>query len=195
MFGDKASYAKMKGFNADLITYAVVGPDTYSIKDELKKAGFKFAQPMGWHSDTQLKVPDGYTLVPLKFDDCYDEDFEPIDKIKWKLKRIGRGESAEETPKYPNSHYVGEIGERLRNIPARLLSTRQCSPSMYGVSTCCLFESGENIFQWFTTSSAFEAFEINDTVLLTGTVKDHSDKYYGGSAITTLSRCLLKPIE
>ena len=195
MFGDGKSFAEMKGFNADLITYAVVGPDTFSIKDELKAAGFKFTQPMGWHSPKKLAVPEGYSLYPLKFNECFDEDYMPIDKVKWKLKRIGKGEPAEEEPKYPDSRFVGEIGERLRNLPAHLISTKQCKPSMYGTSTCCVFESGGNIFQWFTTSSAFEDYEINDSILLTGTVKDHSDKYYGGSEVTTLSRCILKPIE
>lgn len=186
---------KVNGFNEDMITYVVIGPNTYSIKDDLKAAGFKFAQPMGWHSDKPLTVPEGYSVIPLTYNECYNENGEPIEKLKWKLKRLGRGETAEEEPKYPNSHYVGDIGERLRNLPAKLISTKECKPSMYGVSTCCLFESGGNIFQWFTTSYAFENFEINDTLSLTGTVKDHSDKYYGGSAVTTLSRCILKPIE
>ena len=195
MFGNKEQFAKMKGFNSDYITYAVIGPDTYSIKDTLKATGFKFTQPMGWHSDKPLEVPEGYSLYQLKFDQCFNEDFEPIDKIKWMLKKLGKGEPIDESPKFPESHFVGEVGERLRNIPARLISTRECKPTLYGVSTCCLFESGGNVFQWFTTSSAYMDYEINDNLLLSGTIKDHSDEYYGGSAITTLTRCLLKPIE
>lgn len=84
-----------------------------------------------------------------------------------------------------NSQHVGSEGERLRDIKATVsfISVRE---NEYGLTTVIKFlDENGNILVWF--ASKLVQLMLNQSVLLTGTVKKH-DKYQGKKQ-TILSRC------
>ena len=59
------------GFNEEGTTYVVMG-DSYSIKDKLKAAGFKYDPDLKWHAPT----PADFQTFEIKFDEIYIWDDE-----------------------------------------------------------------------------------------------------------------------
>jgi len=86
-----------------------------------------------------------------------------------------------------SSKFLGETGERLRDIEATLTHTwsSDYDDSPYGPRVMNKFETPEgNVIVWWTGR---EAAEKGDKVLLTGTVKKHDT--YKGTKQTILTRC------
>ncbi len=84
------------------------------------------------------------------------------------------------------SRYVGKVGERVKGIPATLLSQRNVGSSLYGDVIFVEFLSDDgNVFMWKTGSGT--GIEIGKRVLLTGSIKKHES--YNGVAQTWLTRC------
>ena len=88
------------------------------------------------------------------------------------------------------SEYVGEVGDRLRNITAIYKSGRGFE-GRFGWTNIYTFESEENVLVWFTTKEL--DFEKGQTVDLTGTIVAHDE--FRGVKTTKINRCIVKPIE
>lgn len=87
----------------------------------------------------------------------------------------------------PSTH-VGTIKERLRNLSLTVTMTRWFEGD-YGTTTLIGFvDDAGNRFKWF--ASGHYDFEAGDEVVLTGTVKEHTE--YKGTLETVLNRCKIE---
>lgn len=165
--------------------YLVVGKDTYGIKDELKSRGGRYNAAFGWYFNSFNEVPEGYQLVPVEFDKVYD--WNPMTKsisLKEDAKEIA--DEAKMSVASCNSEFIGEKGERLRQLKVLCTSRREFD-SAYGGGYIYTFSLDGNILVWLT--SANKPIEPNNTYILTGTVKKH--EVYEGEKQTYLNRCIV----
>lgn len=169
------------------LIWLVGGGSTYEIKDQLKEMGCKFNPAFGWYSNHPIDVPTNYGMVSINFYDVYV--WYPLSKrfeLKDNAREIADAAKATLEPK-SNSEYIGEIKERLRDLKVTLTAARSFD-SFYGTSFIYTFTYGEDILVWITSSC--KDIEIGEELLLTGTVKEHSE--YKGTKQTKLSRCIIK---
>ena len=93
-------------------------------------------------------------------------------------------EEHEKIESLPSDH-VGEVGERLKGIQVKVLFTKMFE-SMYGTSELYIFQDASgNIMKTFYSGSKW-SYDKDDMVLLTGTIKKHSE--YNGKKETMLNR-------
>ena len=169
------------------LIWLVGGGNTYDIKDELKEKGCKFNPAFGWYCSHEFDVPVGYGLVSINFYDVYT--WFPLSKqfiLNDNAKEVADAAKATLEPK-SNSEYVGDVKERLRDIKVTLTAVRSFD-GFYGTSFIYTFTYGENVLIWMTSSC--KDIEVGEKLLLTGTVKEHSE--YKGVKQTKLSRCIIK---
>lgn len=178
----KAKWIEENGFNENGVTYIVTG-DSYSIKDELKAAGFTFNYVLKWH---KAEPDPNYSTIEVKMEDV-------VEFSAW-----GTGsykESAKDyiekllQPSQPgvDSEWVGEIGSRITfNVT---FVKKYGYQSKFGYTNIYTFnDEDNNILTWFSTVEIKK--EIGDEFTLVGTVKDHTE--YKGIKQTVLSRCKVK---
>lgn len=182
----KATWMEKNGFDAEGATYIITG-DSYSIKEELKAAGWKFDSVLLWHKAD----PAGYEDRVKKF---YDNEL--IEYSAW-----GEGHFKTGAKEYimqkmlpaevQDLTYVGEIGEKLKKVPVTY--TRHNSfCGRYGLTNIYEFKDEDmNHLVWFTAKDI--DFEIGDILYLDGTIKEHKD--YNGIPQTIVTRCKLSSIS
>lgn len=198
----KEEWLTKNGFSKDGVTYIVAGGNTFEVKDVLKSYNCVFSKLLNWHSSTQFELKDeleGFVLVPMFFDELYtwnidvgtaDERETAVTAVKEALKPYRPQKEIKLASTMKNSVWIGEVGERIRKIPAKVVGKKEIN-SQYGSSTLYTFESGNSVLCWFT--STWKDVREGDTVLLSGTVKSLNE--YGQQKQTILTRCLLQPIE
>lgn len=183
----------LKDFGYDVenpIVYIIGGGNTYEIKDTIKERGGRYNAVFGWFFTKNTEIPEGYTLLPIEFDEVYD--WNPIvkkafikEEAKEKIDALKKAAMS-----VSESDYIGEIKERMRDLKVILTGARAVS-SAYGTSILFTFEYNKNILVWFTSCPPDEKDAVvGKEYLLTGTVKDH--KEYNGVKQTYLNRCKLK---
>lgn len=170
--------------------FVVIGENTYAVKDELKELGCKYKPEFGWYCTHAVDVPVYYGMVGIPFDQVCE--WNPVAKkifIKDGAKEIADAAKNEAAPK-SNSEFIGDIKQRLRDMEVVYTNCRTIE-SYYGVSLVYTFKLGDNILTWFCSGKGIDPdIEIGETVLLTGTVKDH--KIYNGVKQTIINRCIVK---
>ena len=181
---------------SDGVVLIVAGCNTYEIKDELKAKGAKFYSGIGWFFGTST-APDEISN-PNAFLFSYD-----IEKLMYwnevgggpyyntgaldQMKEDVKAEIAARNKATSGSQFVGEIGERLRNMKATLVSAKFFEGN-WGGSFVYTFKVDNNIFTWFTQKVL--DIDEGEVIDLTGTVKNHTE--YNGVLQTQLSRCIIK---
>jgi len=204
MFGQtsKAEWLTKNGFSKEGVTYIVAGGNTFNVKDILKSHNCTYSKLLNWHCAEKFELDgelEGFIFVPIFFDDVYvwreesgfaHEKEEAPALIKEALQPYRKNEGWSLPSTMKDSVWIGEVGERLRKIPAKIVGKKEIN-SNYGLSTLYTFESGNSVLCWFTSS--YKDVEIGDSILLSGTIKSLND--YKGQKQTMLSRCLLYPIE
>lgn len=186
----KTEWLEKHGFSAEGLTYCVFGDNTYAIKDWLKEQGCKYIPQLGWHSPVPLDVPAGYGMISFDFDELMKWD-ETKGVAGFYADAEARVKGAIRAAQGPSlSEYMGEVGERLRNLTAIFACGRGFS-GRYGWTNIYTFKIGENVLTWFTATEI--DFEEGQPVILTGTVKKHEE--YQGVKTTQLSRCVVKGVE
>ena len=183
----KAEWLEANGFSGDGVTYLVLG-NSYPIKDELKENGFKFSPLLRWHcGNCAFELPEGCHYKVINFYDLFTWD----ESTNSAFLKDGTREMIERIfnpPEECHSAYVGEIGERLREIPVSIKNIGGFD-SAYGYKWVYTFEDEEgNRYTWFTTAQ--QGVSIGMKVILTGTIKAHVE--YKGAETTQLNRCVLK---
>jgi hypothetical protein len=170
--------------------FVVIGENTYAVKDELKELGCKYKPEFGWYCTHAVDVPVNYGMVGIPFDQVCE--WNPVAKkifVKDNAKEIADAAKNEAAPK-SNSEFIGDIKQRLRDMEVVYTNCRTIE-SYYGVSLVYTFKLGDNVLTWFCSGKGIDPdIEIGETVLLTGTVKDH--KEYNGVKQTYLNRCIVK---
>lgn len=191
----KAEYAEKKakwiadeGFNEEGTTYIYGLADSYEKKDELKAAGFRFNYTLFWHCPT---IPEGYEekVFPLTLDECVE--FSAWGKGVYKLDTKKNIEARIKATEVQSTGWFGEIKEKFTDVVVTLKSVKAIE-TRFGVSNLVRFftEDGQELNWWTTVVINAEA---GSTVLLSGTVKDHT--IYNDNKITTVTRCKIKEIE
>lgn len=182
----KIEWLEANGFSQDGVTYLVLG-NSYPIKNALKDEGFKFSPLLRWHcGDRAFELPETCYYKQLHYDEVFIWNEEEgttylQDGAREKIELIFNPivES--------NSDYVGEVGDRLRNLSVVVRNIAGFD-SPFGYKWIYTFEDEEgNRYSWFTTTQ--KGVSINMTVSLSGTIKAHSE--YKGVKTTQLTRCRL----
>ena len=178
------------------IILVVAGCNTYEIKDELKEKGAKYYSGLGWFfgvdtAPDELSDPNAFLYTCHIENMLYWNDIGggpyfldgALDEMRENIKNI----IAKKNKENSKSEFVGEIGERLRNMKATLISAKYFEGN-WGGNFIYTFKVDDNIFTWFTQKVL--DIKENDVVDLTGTVKNHTE--YNGVLQTQLSRCIIK---
>ena len=183
----KTEWLTVNGFSEYGVTYLVLG-NSYPIKDELKEARFKFSPLLRWHGpEANYVLPENCNYYELRYEDLFtwDEDSHTTFMKEGAREKIDRifNPIVES-----NSQFVGEIGERIRDIPMQVRNIGGFD-SAYGYKWVYTFEDNDgNVYSWFTTSQ--QAISIGMNCIVTGTIKAHVE--YKSVFTTQLNRCIIK---
>lgn len=178
-----SKWLERNGFDSEGNTYIVYG-NTYPIKDELKKRGYKFSKELKWHGAAAVEIPE----------DCYVDQVNWTSIFEWNELTFEANFTEEGfnfLEKLFASHsegdFVGEVGERLRDINV-VFKGSSSFEGYYGITNVYKFDYNGAQLTWFTQSD--KDLQEGARYILTGTVKDH--KVYGNIKTTYLSRCIIK---
>ena len=81
---------------------------------------------------------------------------------------------AEADAKLPPSEWVGEIGQRIKNVRVKVVFTKEID-GMYGLSTLYVMKDANGCdYKTFYSGSSW-SYEKGDEILITGTVKKHDE--------------------
>lgn len=181
--------------------FIVTGCNTYEIKDLLKEQGAKFYSGLGWFFGTNtapiekdINYPEGAFLFHVSIDDImywnelgggpYFKEG-ALEEMKNDIMDCIKAKNKEKS----TSKHIGNIGDRLRKIEATFLSAKYIEGE-WGGSFLYQFDIDGNIATWFTQSLLDDSIKENDKVILSGTVKNHTE--YNGILQTQLNRCIVK---
>ena len=181
---NKKKWLEKNGFAEDGTSYIITG-DSYSIKDELKAAGWKYDPILKWHKANPADYED--RVVKINVEDCFQisawGDGRYLSTAKDFIENL-----LNEAKEPSASEWVGEVGERLKKIPVTLIGLFGYE-GKYGYSQVVKFQDENgNAFTWFTATNIPVA--IGDSCLLTGTVKKLDT--YKDEKTTILTRCRIE---
>ena len=179
---NKEKWLQSEGFNEEGITYIVKG-ETYSIKDELKAAGFRFNYNLLWHTNHPVEEYAD-RLLPVNIKDVVtftawgrgEYNPEAIEKLKKEL-----APPAENT--LPDGGYLEE--SKFSDLLVTLVK-KTGFDGMYGWTNVFTFVTEDNkTLTWFTATN--HDVEAGTKLLIKGSVKDK--KEYKGVRTTVVTRC------
>lgn len=156
----KKEWLAHNGFSEDGYTYIVTG-NSFSIKDELKAAGWRYDPVLKWHKAD----PTGYEDRVIKFHVDQLFEFSAWGKGHYILgcKEIVDKALAATQPEV-HSEWIGEVGEKIKGIKVQLVR-KYTTETRYGLNTLYSFQTEEgNILNWWTTT--FQAVEVGDWVTI-----------------------------
>lgn len=198
---NKKEYMEKYGYGDGNI-FIPAGFNTYEYKDILKNAGARYDASLGWFFNTNTK-PEDLPLPPTAFfyhctfDGIYNWDYrnkKPYfkDNALIEIKNDIAETISKTNASTSKSQHYGTIGDRIRKVEATLESIKYIEGE-WGGSILYTFKIGDNIFTWFTQSSIDNTIEIGDKIILSGTIKAHTE--FRGILQTQLSRCIVKKGE
>lgn len=179
--------------------FVVAGCNTFDIKDELKADGAKFYTGLGWFFGTatapaESKYPEGTFLFRIEFDSLlyftelgngpYFKEG-ALDEMKANITDVIKSKNKETSA----SKHIGNIGDRLKKVDATFIEVKSISGD-WGSSLLYTFKIGEDVATWFTQAGIDSSIEPGDKIILSGTVKNHTE--YNGVLQTQLNRCIVK---
>ena len=182
----KEVWLATNGFSPEGITYVITG-DSYSIKDELKNAGFKYDVVLRWHRASA----EGYEDRVIKIDVNDVIEFSAWGEGHYKTgsKDIVDKLLLKDLPQ-ENSEWIGTVGEKYPATKVTIVKKASFS-GRFGLTNVFTFKDAEgNLLTWFTTKII--PFEIGTPLILKGTIKDHSE--YKDVKNTVLTRCTFKEV-
>lgn len=180
-----AKFLKKEGFSEDGKTWIVLG-NTYEIKDELKAAGCRWNNLLGWHFN---HADNGFN--------CFEMDVSEVTILSnageyiWKdyceiLDYVDE-QKVLHTPKTA-SEYVGHIGDKIElNVVFNRYSFFKTHYSYSGEVSYVYNFTDENGNTIVWVSSKGIEFEEGNSYTIKGTIKDHRE--YKNDKQTYLTRC------
>ena len=183
-----AQYLKKLGFSEDGKAWIVLG-NTYEIKDELKAAGAKFHNLLGWHFDHE---DNGFDCFEISTDDVMYETIEyTLDlKADWMIIEFIKEQKALHAPK-STSEYVGEIGDKIEaKLTFKSEHSFETHYTYYGELNFIykFADQDGNIIVWKTTKCL--DLKEGEEYIVKGKIKDHNE--YKGEKQTILTRCKIE---
>ena len=182
---NKVKWLEQNNFSEDGITYIVTG-DSYSIKDELKEAGWRYDTVLRWHKAD----PAGYEdrVIKINFDDIFE--WTAWGKGVYKvgapdlIEKMLRAVEPESTSEYLE-------GTKVKDLEVTL-DRRNAFNGRYGLTYVYNFSTIEgNVCTWFT--SKMLDIETGGKCLISGSIKDRQE--YKGTKSTILTRCKVKEVS
>ena len=176
-------WLEWNGFDENGETYLIFG-NTYPIKDELKAAGCKFSKNLLWHGPAAVDVPEDCFVEKIKWDRVYNWNEETGEM--WPTEE-GQTFLDEVFSRNTEGTYVGEIGERLRNLPVIFKKKVEVDGS-WGTFNVYEFDFDGAQLRWSTECE--KDLQEGEEYVLSGTVKKHIVSR--NTKVTYLNRCLIK---
>ena len=182
----KADWLKKNGYNKNEVTFVYFPKDSFEIKEQLKENNFIFDKVLFWHC---AEVPNGFEdkVFEVSFNEIgqYQPNGEGSYYTGTKDKIV---EMMKEHRPAPASKWIGEVKERIYNLPVKVKGIVKYN-NFYGEGSIVTFETVEgNLCKWFT--QVYLPFIIGDNVVINGTVKELiNDKYEDDAEVTILTRC------
>jgi len=178
----KKDWLEKNGFDEDENTYIIFG-DSYSIKDELKDAGWKFSHQFLWHKPD----PAGYEdrVIKLNLSEvgvwtAYGAFVFNENAADWIQQKLNNA--------IPPSNSEWIDGDRVDLLPVIFVSKREYD-GYYGLTNILTFKTEEdNMLTWFTSTNP--KLEKGFTYFISGKIKDR--KEYKGVKTTILTRCKIQ---
>lgn len=184
-----------EGFDHNGETYIVLG-DTYKIREELKAAGCKYNDLLGWHSDTDLTdYPTHHISLhdnivyegneyPILFENEFGEFYYHVEYLFFHQYLDSIRKEYIDSNKSKTGYY-GQIGDKfeleLRCVKSFDFETK------FGTMFIWKFVDAENhIFVW-KTGNYIENIDEQPVLKVKGTIKDHNE--YHGEQQTVITRC------
>ena len=180
-----------EGFNTEGHAWVVLG-NTFSIKDDLKNAGCRWNNQLGWHFNHEQ---DTFQTIKVHIDefcnkdDCGDYCFDEVCAIQEYIKEQKQVAQANH-----KSEFQGNIGEKIEKELTLVKSVSFETHFTYYGETQYIhkFEDEDgNIYIWKTSNALVEDKPIQKCILK-GTIKEHSE--YNTEKQTVLTRCKVKEI-
>ena len=180
-----AKFLRSQGFSEDGRAWFPAG-NTFEIKDQLKAAGARYNDLLGWHFDHPVSE---FTCFEVSIDDLtyitYDGSYDYIAQAE--ITAYLRDLREKHAPK-TTSEYIANVGDRIQ-ITAKYVRCHTYETHFtYRGETNYIHkftdESGNTVV-WKTSS--FQDFEPGEMYTIKGTVKEHSE--YKGDKQTVLTRC------
>lgn len=177
---NKIKWLEKNNFNKKGKTYVVIG-NSYSIKDELKSAGFIYDKVLRWHKADPGDYADRCVEVSLE-DICvwsaWGEAHYLTSAQDFVNKLICPAED-ETTP----SEWVGTIGEKYLDT-VTLVRKGWCDTRFGGSNIYSFKDETGNELTWFTSTLLDK--EVGEVFKIRGTIKSHNE--YKGKKSTILTR-------
>lgn len=175
----KEKWLETNGFNENEETYIVFG-DSYSIKDELKDAGWKFSHQFLWHKPD----PAGYEdrVIKLNINEIIDYWYPSgLPAFKENANQIIKDKLNESLPHSESIYYEEDVFKDMLVTLVRKTGFY----GAYGWTNIYTFKSEENyVFVWFTSTE--QDIEQGDSCFISGKVKER--KTYNNEAQTIVTR-------
>ena len=175
----KKEWLETNGFDEDENTYIISG-DSYSIKDELKDAGWKFSHQFLWHKPD----PAGYEdrVIKLNINEIIDYWYPSgLPAFKENANQIIKDKLNESLPQSESIYYEEETFKDMLVTLVRKTGFY----GAYGWTNIYTFKSEENyVFVWFTSTE--QDIEQGDSCFISGKVKER--KTYNNEAQTIVTR-------
>lgn len=190
-------FLEKQGFNQDGKTYAVLG-NTYSIKDEIKAAGGKWSNLIGWHFSSN---PENYKTVEISVDNVYYKDH--VGRYDWKQWKSADEETYTNKIKgatkaaEPSKGYFGNVGDKVElNVTfVRMFTLENKFGYGYWNNDCTYIykfqtEDGKTLI--WKTALSMPDIKDGQVVRLKGTIKEHSE--YKNVEQTIMTRCKVSEV-
>lgn len=190
-----AEWCKRNGFSEDFKTWVILG-ETYSIKEDLKAAGAKWSNLIGWHLPEK---PEAWPSFELAGDQVIREeedykytvlDFDFAGRVDWTNYYSALSAYVKTfQDAYLNSsaagEYVGQVGTRA-TFSLTYDDYRAFSGFRDNATFIYMFHDKDgNSVIWKTTN--YQELTSGSEYTITGTVKEHAE--YRGRKQTSLTRC------
>lgn len=182
---DNARLFKKLGMNEEGKAWIVIGK-TFEIKDELKEAGAKYNDFLGWHFDHEVSK---YACFEISIEEIAEKDDVGVWELfdTWWISKIIKEKRDANAPK-TESEYVGEVGQKISlEVTLKRIFTFETHFTYMG-ETAYIYKFADangNTITWKTA----KFFEIEEgwSGKISGTIKEHSE--YRGDKQTVLTRC------
>lgn len=180
-------WLEKNGFSEDGITYIVTG-DSYSIKEELKQAGFLYSPILKWHRGYKDNYED--RVIEIKLSDIAERTAWGTYEFKRETSDFIQAQFDALLP--PSESEWLDVAEKGKVTDLDVVFDKFFSfDGYYGTSYCYRFLHGTNVVTWFT-SKCFN-IEAGAEVTISGTVKKFDE--YKGEKQTVLTRCTVKDLD
>lgn len=176
----QAEWLRRNGFNEEGNTYIVIG-ETYSIKEELKEAGFRFDSVFMWH---QNQVPAGYEDRVVCFHYSSLVEFSAWGEGHY---LDGARKKVQDAVNLPEAAPASEWleGDKFDNLVVTF-TKKNGFAGKFGWTNIFTFQTeNDNVLVWFTATEP--DIKLGDNLFLSGKIKDRTE--YKGLKQTVVTRC------